>query len=189
LSRRLARVLPLLAVGMITACGSPSASVSPDASVSPGASEGATPGPVGARSDCVRTDLQDPDGDRIDLTGTWREPSGGPVYYLYQDGDCVWYVGGFAPSDGEQIWGPLGLFTVIFEGRLAPDFTLPGHLAVVRTAGNSNIGPEWRKKTWTLEFEPTAEGYEIVLTAPVVESGTFAATQLVKLSDETIDPP
>ena len=155
---RLVRVGSVLMLGVITACSSPSASVSPTAS------ERATPGPVEAQSDCVPIDLLDPDGNRIDLTGTWREPSGGPVYYLYQDGDCVWYVGGFTPTDGEQIWGPLGLFTVVFQGRLTSDFALGGRMAVVRTAGNSNIGPEWRDKTWTLEFEPTAEGHDLVLT-------------------------
>ena len=108
---------------------------------------------------------------------------------LRQDGDCVWYVGGFTPTDGEQIWGPLGLFTVVFQGHLTSDFALGGRMAVVRTAGNSNIGPEWRDKTWTLEFEPTAEGHDLVLSSEVVESGTFAATRLVKLSDDVIDPP
>lgn len=179
-----ARLALVLLLGMIAACATPTASVFPTPSAP------SAPSPVEARSDCISsTGLLDPDGERVDLTGTWREPSGGPVYYLYQDGDCVWYVGGFTPSDGEQIWGPLGLFTVVFEGQLTSDFALPGRLAVVRTAGNSNIGPEWRDKTWTLEFEPTADGHEVVLTSPVVESGTFAATRLVKLSDETIEPP
>ena len=105
MSRWFARVLPIVVISLIAACASPTATVSPSASASAGASEPVTPGLVGARSDCVPTDLQNPDGERIDLTGTWREPAGGPVYYLYQDGDCVWYVGGFTPSDGEQVGG------------------------------------------------------------------------------------
>jgi hypothetical protein len=129
----------------------------------------------------------DPSGERLVLTGTWREPSGGPVYYLYQDGNCLWYAGGFAPSDGEQDWGRLGLFTVVFEGTLEPDFTIPGRVAVVRMAGNSFGGNDWQEKTWTIEFEPSAIS-GVVLTSPPDDVGAYSATRLEKLSNEVIEP-
>ena len=92
------------------------------------------------------------------------------MYYLYQDGDCVWYVGGFTPSDGEQVWGRSASSRSCSKD--ARRISAPGRMAVVRTAGDLNIGPEWRDKTWTLEFEPTPDGHEPVLTSVVVESGT-----------------
>ena len=110
------------------------------------------------------------------------------MYYVFQDGECLWYVGGFAASDGEQAWGPLGLFTITFQGRVAADFTVVGRWAVVRTAGNSFVGNAWHDKTWTVEFESSPDGYEIVLTSPPDENGAFTATRLVKLSDDVVQP-
>jgi hypothetical protein len=169
-----------LAIG-VAGCAGPAASVlpSPSAAVPPSLSSGA---------ECDPIDLRDPSGTRIVLTGTWREPGGGPVYYVYQDRDCLWYVGGFAASDGEQVWGPLGLFTITFQGRVAADFTIVGQWAVVRTAGNSFEGNDWHEKTWTLEFEPSDSGYDVVLTSPPDENPAFTATRLVKVSDDVVTP-
>lgn len=140
------------------------------------------------QSDCPPLELRDPGGTRVVLTGTWRQPGGGPVYYLYQDGSCLWYAGGFAASDGEQDWGKLGLFTIIFEGTVQADFTIPGRWAVVRMAGTSFAGNTWEEKTWTMEFESSDTGFEVVLTSPPDDSGAVSATRLVKVSDEVVEP-
>lgn len=161
--------------------------MSPGESVTPAASPSVAPS-LSANGACVPIDLRDPDGAHIDLTGTWREIGGGPVYYVFQDGECFWYVGGFTASDGEQVWGPLGLFTITFQGRVAADFTIVGRWAVVRVAGNSFVGNDWHDKTWTVEFESSSDGYDVVLTSPPDENGAFAATRLVKLSDGVVTP-
>jgi hypothetical protein len=51
------------------------------APASPTASKAAVASPA-ARAACAPLDLRAPDGTRLDLSGTWREPGGGPVYYL-----------------------------------------------------------------------------------------------------------
>lgn len=163
--------------------------MSPAGSVTPSASPSVAPAVGAGAGDCPAIDLRDPGGARIELTGTWREPGGGPVYYMFQDGECLWYVGGFAASDGEQVWGPLGLFTITFQGRVAADFTIVGRWAVVRTAGNSFLRNEWHDKTWTVEFESSSEGYDAVLTSPLDdENVSFIATRLEKVSDEVVSP-
>lgn len=146
----------------------------------PGASEA-------AGTSCGPIDLRDPAGARVDLTGTWRVPGGGPVYYLYQDGDCFWYAGGFAASDGTQDWGPLGLFTIVFEGTISPDFGIPGRWAVVRMAGNSFGGNSWHAKTWTIEFEPADDGFSTVLTS-APDDAAVSATRLEQVSDDVVEP-
>ena len=161
---------------------------SPDTSVAPVASATESPSAAVGPSDCVPINLLDPGGVRIDLTGTWREPGGGPVYYVYQDGSCVWYAGGFAASDGEQDWGKLGLFTVVYNGELKSDFTIGGRWAVVRMAGNSFAGNVWQDKTWAVTFEREGGDYVVVLTSPPDDSGAVSATRLEKLSDAVIEP-
>ena len=184
-ARRLIPVIGMAVTFGLSSCMTPAGSATPSASLSASPS---APTVSSSESDCVPIDLRDPGGAKIDLTGTWREPGGGPVYYLYQDGTCVWYVGGFAASDGEQTWGPLGLFTMTFEGRAAADFTVVGRWAVVRTAGNSFVRNEWQEKTWTLEFEPSTDGFVVILTSAPDETGAFTATRLEKVSDDVVMP-
>ena len=179
--RRLIPAIGIIVAIGVAGCTSPAASVPPSPSAS-------TPPSLSSGAECVPIDLRDPSGTRIILTGTWREPGGGPVYYLYQDGDCLWYVGGFAASDGEQVWGPFGMFTITFQGRVAADFTVVGRWAVVRTSGNSFLGNDWQDKTWNVEFEPSADGFDVVLTSPPDDNGAFTATRLVKLSDDVVTP-
>jgi len=166
----------------VAACGPANSPAIPTATQSE-----AVPTPD-AEAECGFIDLRDPDGAQIDLTGTWRHAQGGPVYYLYQDGTCVWYAGGFAASGGDQTWGPLGLFTVVFEGTVAADFTISGRWASVRRADQSLVPHAWRNKIWTIKFEPTASGYDVVLTSPPAEDAVFGVTRLEKLSDEIIEP-
>ena len=137
---------------------------------------------------CDPIDLLDPSGARVDLTGTWRVPGGGPVYYLYQDGDCFWYAGGFAASDGTQDWGPLGLYTIVFEGTMQSDFTIPGRWAVVRMAGTSFSGNAWHDKTWTITFESGDGDLSVVLTSEPDQAAVVSATHLEKVSDEVVAP-
>ena len=178
----LRRFTALALIVGVSACASPDASGTPVASPSP------TPGTPAAGSDCAPIELKDPGGTHIVLSGTWRETGGGPVYYLYQDGDCLWYAGGFAASDGEQDWGKLGLFTIVFDGTVQADFTIPGRWAVVRMAGTSFAGNVWQDKTWTMEFEPSDTGYDVVLTSPPDDLAAVSATRLVKVSDEVVEP-
>jgi hypothetical protein len=167
---------------LLAACANPASSAAPSASRLPTA----TPGGLAA---CGALDLRDPDAVRVDLTGTWRKPGGGPVYYIYQEGDCFWYAGGFAASDGTQDWGPLGLYTIVFEGTVSLDFTIAGRWAIVRMAGNSFSGNAWHDKTWTVTFEPQGGGYATVLTSPADEAGgSISTTRLEKVSDAVVEP-
>ena len=47
---------------------------------------------------CQPIDISAPSGERVDLTGTWE--SGGLLFYIYQDADYPWIVGGNSASCG-----------------------------------------------------------------------------------------
>jgi hypothetical protein len=179
------RLLLILATTLLVGSACTVSSPSPEPTQSHAA---ATPTASATTAACSPIDLRDPAGARVDLTGTWRVPGGGPVYYLYQDGDCFWYAGGFAASDGTQEWGPLGLYTIVFEGTLKSNFTIPGRWAVVRMGGTSFSGNAWHDKVWTITFEPEGADLNIVLTSSPDEPGAVSATHLQKVSDEVVTP-
>jgi hypothetical protein len=75
--------------------------------------------------DCEPIDLVTPNGDRVDLTGTWE--GGVMVHHLRQVNDCVWWIA-YSTWPGTEL-GELG--TVAFSGRLSSDFTMRGTWASV----------------------------------------------------------
>ena len=90
---------------------------------SPVASAEASSGPPALA--CASLDLRMPNGELIDLTGTWE--GGATVHYVRQIGDCVWWI---ALSDWpDQELGDFYSFT--FSGHLSSDFTLEGDFAAI----------------------------------------------------------
>lgn len=125
-------------------------------------------------------DLRGPDGDRVDLTGTWRVPNGGPFYYLYQAGDCLWYVGPFL-TDGEE--GPIGFYTLSFEGRITPDFEVTGTAAVSRVVANSFTTPVHWTKSWVITFQGSGATSGAVLVSDPDPYGTYSSTRLERVTE------
>jgi hypothetical protein len=115
----------LLALVLLAACTA-SPSLEPSA---PAASSSA--GPVGQfPAGCAPIDLRGPNGDRVDLTGTWTGPgttslaSETETAYLNQIGDCVRGVVVGEDSDGSRSIANL-------VGDLRPDFFMDTEVVFV----------------------------------------------------------
>jgi len=66
-----------------------------------------------AALDCTPLDLRMPNGELIDLTGTWE--GGATIHYVRQIGDCVWWI---ALSDWpDQALGDF--YSITFSGHLS----------------------------------------------------------------------
>jgi hypothetical protein len=90
---------------------------------SPIASPEASFGPAALA--CGPMDLRKPNGELIDLTGTWQ--GGATIHYVRQIGSCVWWI---ALSDWpDQELGAFYSFT--FSGHVSSDFTLQGDFAAI----------------------------------------------------------
>ena len=105
--------LAIVLMGCVPATSAPSTGAS--GSLLPGAS--AAP----ATSVCQDIDLQLPNGDPLDLTGTWL--GNDDAYWMVtQLGDCVWGAAsdlyGF-PDGSHTYW------QIYLRGTLLPDFTMP----------------------------------------------------------------
>ena len=79
------------------------------------------------------------------MSGTWVH-SQSRIFYLYQTGRCLWWVGG-AP-DGTidpELLGPIGATTMVFRGEIQNDFTIVGEWAFmgddvpIRTGGTAEL--------------------------------------------------
>lgn len=164
----LGAVMCLMATSCVTAV-----SVTPTPSAAPSAAP---------TTDVCRTiDLQDPSGQRVDLTGTWRTPGGGGLtYYALQDGDCVWITGGFLPADDDRGFRTLGEFTLLFSGRLRSDFTVSGQWAYLEyVSGGGSEGSSTGPGGWTLDVgEP--------MTLQPFDPGGYSPT-LIKISDRYVE--
>jgi hypothetical protein len=122
--RAVTRVALIATVAGVVACGSPSASPTGSA-----AFRTVPSAPIAER--CPPIDLRTPSGEQINLNGSWvteKEGVRGGIYYFRQVGECIWFVGGFPNLEADVIdfAGPLGLNTVLFDGRLNDDFTVTG---------------------------------------------------------------
>lgn len=135
-----ARPWPLFAVVIgvvltVSSCGPPSTATS---SGDPTTTVGAT------ATDCPNIDLRSPQGERVDLTGTWgteREGTRGGIYFIRQIGSCVWFAGAFpGPLETDDL-GPLGFLTVVFHGEVTNDFTISGDWVDVRHLAAGPPGP------------------------------------------------
>lgn len=115
-----ARLALTLAVVCVFGCSAPA--TQPGSSASPAPSEAAL------TESCHPLDLRSPDGEQVDLTGTWQ---GGVTFHeARQSDDCVWWVG-YSSWPDEDL-GSAWLLT--FTGSIAPDFTLTGEWSEIYTA-------------------------------------------------------
>lgn len=117
---RLARHFPLVLLILAVAC-----TASPAASVGQSASSDAT------EDTCPDMDLRLPDGEPLDLNGTWLGIDYGQ-YAVAQHGSCVSWVGEsqeVQPSPAAAAVAPtfpVEPWESIFDGQLATDFTIEG---------------------------------------------------------------
>lgn len=113
-ARSLMITMTAIALLGVAACNLGSQAPSAGPTLTPG------PSPAAALLDCDALNLLSPQGNRVDLTGTWE---GGPfIHHVRQIGDCVWWIG-YGRWPGTEL-GELA--TLAFLGKLASDFTLAG---------------------------------------------------------------
>ena len=143
---RFRRLAGLAVLGLaLAACSSGSSAPTESGSSAPPSSGDA---PV---ADCAPIELMSPQGERVDLTGTWE--GGIFVHHVRQVGDCVWWIG-YARWPGTEL-GELA--TLTFLGRLAPDFSLSGQWATIMGpvgAGPYYPGPPDGRVAFLVEFDP-----------------------------------
>jgi len=145
---------PLLAL-VLSACGSTGPA---DAGQSPSPA----PTPAAALLDCDELNLLSPQGNRVDLTGTWA--GGSTLFYVRQSGQCVWWLG-LSNWPGQP---PGAFFSHTFAGRLGiegPDFILRGEWAtIVRPdSGIAYTPPYERPLSFEIAFETVGGAETIVL--------------------------
>ena len=142
LARGLAFIgLAVVLIGCVPATSGPSASAA--ASLQPSAS-GAP-----ATSVCRELDLQLPNGDPLDLNGTWlgNEDS----YWTFtQVGDCVWAT---ATDEYLTFGGQPTFWQVYLRGTLLPDFTMPVEYAYSPFSGGGDAS-HYGHGVLSIEFGP-----------------------------------
>jgi hypothetical protein len=158
------RWLALGAVGtlMLAGCAPASPASSPESSVD--ASVLGTP-----TTACPHISLLSPAGNQVNLSGTWTGEFPTTLYYVWQRGTCVWWAGGFATSETSEgfVYDGLGLFTMVFAGRISTDFRIEGTWSIVRS------GPGY--------IDPNG-GESMILEVTFVGSGEDEQPQLTLLS-------
>jgi hypothetical protein len=107
-----------IAIALLAAC-----STSPADATSPIASADSSFGPTAL--DCPRLDLRGPNGEVLDLTGTWE--GGATTHYVRQIGECVWWIA-LSHWPGQELGD---FYSITFAGRLDTDFTLHGEFAAI----------------------------------------------------------
>lgn len=159
--RRASVLTAMLVVALGLASCSPGSPGVGDASLSP------APSNTARFVECEELTLLTPQGNRIDLTGTWT--GRGALHYVRQLGSCVWWI---ALSDipGQ----PAGsAHSITFHGRLRPDFTLVGEWAfVVRPTLPGTPPSAMELITLTIEVDDAGGEEAIILRGPGF-GGTF----------------
>jgi len=106
---------------------------------------------------CEPINLITPQGNRVDLTGTWS--GRGATHYVRQLGSCVWWI---ALSDipGQP---PGSAHSITFHGFIRTDFSLVGEWAFVIRPSRPDSPPlAMERITFTVEVED-ADGEEAVV--------------------------
>jgi hypothetical protein len=183
------RWLSLGAIGalMLAGCASSSPASSPEPSV-----EGSIPSSPSAL--CEPIQLVSPAGNRVNLTGTWYGEFPTTLYYVWQQGSCVWWAGGFATSETSEgfVYDGLGLFTLVFAGRISNDFTIEGTWSVVRS-GPTYIDPRGGE-SMILEVTFVGSGDDEQPQLTLISGGPGPTRdiyddQWTRISDIAIPPP
>jgi len=155
---RRSRVATVVAVALLglAACnlGSPAQSVAP--TPTPNASSAA------ASLTCEEPNLLSPQGNRVDLTGTWSSAS--TLFYVRQSRECVWWIGlsnwpGQSPGD---------FFSHTFAGRLGVEgaaYVVRGEWAsIIRPSSGMGYSPPFeRLLAFEVVFETIGGAETIVL--------------------------
>jgi hypothetical protein len=169
------RALLAAAVTLLTLAGCSLPTPSGDGSPSP------SPEPTGSAASVLRQpiDLRTPQGERIDLTGTWQ--GGGTFHEVRQAGDCVWWVG--SSSLPEEELGSAWLLT--FTGRLGADFTLRGAWADIYTVRLNGVSH--CQVAFTIEFPAPGEDIQLVtdVNLPLEAPCSYYASTLTRV----VGPP
>ncbi|MGH2489733.1 MAG: hypothetical protein ACRDFR_08985 [Candidatus Limnocylindria bacterium] len=135
-------------------------------SSNPSTPESPSSGPSSVEA-CEPLTLLTPQGNRIDLTGTWS--GRGALHYLRQSGSCVWWIA-LSNIPGE----PAGsAHSIIFHGRVHADFTLTGEWAFVIKPSRPDAPPAVMEHiTFSIEVVE-ADGQEaVVLHGPGADPET-----------------
>lgn len=176
------RFAPALALCLLVAACSQSPAAS---SPAPSASS-----PVAADDPghCFTVQLVGPDGNDVNLTGTWQLSGTGPLYFISQTGTCIAMAGGFpADADMAELWqSPFGSATVVFFGEAGSDFVITGRWAEVRHSPGIQGSLQGGTQEWEIHF---------VDNAPTELSSIFSgdpdaggSLTLTKLSDGFLEP-
>ena len=138
---------------------------------------------------CAPIELISPQGERVDLTGTWD--GGIFTHHVRQVGDCVWWIG-YARWPGTEL-GELA--TLTFLGRLAPDFSLSGQWATIVRPDIPGVyygGPSDGRVAFLIGFDPES-GTASTLTRIGAGTGlpTYPGETLERVGQlpESANPP
>lgn len=182
-----ARLLTALGIGAVLAA----ASCRP-APIAPPSDE-PTRTPAVTTSDCPNIDLVSPAGNRVNLAGTWHGDFPTTLYYVWQRGACVWWAGGFATSETSDgfVYDGLGLFTMVFAGRITTDFTIEGTWSVVRGGPFyiEPVGGESMIVQITFAGSGEEEQVEMTLVSGGPPTRDIYDDHWTRISDVAIPPP
>lgn len=183
--RRLA--LGVIGALILAGCGSSSPSSSPEPSVEASVLGAPT-------SACPHIALLSPAANRVNLSGTWTGESPTTLYYVLQQGSCVWLAGGFATSETSEgfVYDGLGLFTMVFAGRISTDFRIEGTWSIVR-GGPGYIEPRGGE-SMILEVTFVGSGDDEAVELTLVSGGPGPTRDIyddkwTRISDVAIPPP
>jgi len=139
---------------------------------SPAASESPSAAPAAAADTCSDIDLRDPNGDPLDLNGTWLGIDYGQ-YAVAQHGSCVSWVGEsleVQPSPAEAAVDsdfPVQPWESVFDGQLASDFTIAGTWSEVIPSDHTRDQQD--ELTVTIEFIEVDGSLQPRLHVPAVD--------------------
>jgi hypothetical protein len=120
-----------------------------------------------AAETCAPVDLKTPAGTPINLTGTWR--AGPTTIFARQLGSCVGWTQ-LSDIPGQDLGA---VFMAIFQGEIAPDFTVSGEWMTIVPAGGAFPDPLHGSATFTIEVETTSGAETVVLRSPATGQGPY----------------
>ena len=186
------RLPALIAVALLlVSCSPPAASPSPS---SAGTSAEPSAAVSGFPSTCHDLDLRSPNGDEVDLSGTWLGNE--DAYWLFtQVGDCVWATAldnYTTPNNPDAYW------QIYLRGTLRSDFTIAVEYAY--SSLGTILGPHYGHAVLAIAFGADGSTDSMTLTKIVgcgggegdtcpAGEGTLQTTEWTLASSTVILPP